>query len=326
MLISDSNTKIRTRPCPECYLCGVPGKTRYQGFKDRLFSAPGEWNLKECPNPECGLIWLDPVPVEEDIGKAYQNYYTHNVCLKKDVKSVTFRVINFLFSRITRVIREQRRINYMYLVDVRPGKLLEVGCGSGQFLDRMRRAGWKVEGVEIDSHAAEYARKKYGVPVHVGSLESVQYPDNTFDAVTMNHVIEHVYDPVALLQECRRVLKPGGRMVIVTPNIRGYGHRRFRQYWRGLEPPRHLYLFLPEALRMVAERAGFYWASVWTTPANAHVMMYSSLDIETSGRHDMQGRPKIKLFFKGWAFVLHEQVLMRSDHDLGEEVVLLATK
>jgi len=326
VLIPDCNTKIRTRPCPECYLCGAPGKTLYQGLTDRLFSAPGEWNLKYCPNPQCGLIWLDPVPVEEDIGKAYQNYYTHKVCFKKGIKNFVYRMMNGVILRITRVNKEQRRINYMYLEDVRPGKMLEVGCGSGQFLDRIQRAGWKVEGVEIDSRAAEYAHEKYGVPVHVGTLESVQYPDNTFDAVTMNHVIEHIYDPVALLQECRRVLKPGGRLVVVTPNTKSYGHRRFRQYWRDLDPPRHLHVFSPETLRMVAERAGFYGASLWTTPANAQVIMGGSLDIETLGKHDMQGRPKIKLFFKGWAFVLNELVLMRSDHYLGEEVVLLATK
>jgi 2-polyprenyl-3-methyl-5-hydroxy-6-metoxy-1,4-benzoquinol methylase len=273
-LLPESNPdEIRTRPCPECYLCGAPGKTLYQGLRDRLFGAPGEWNLKECPNPECGLIWLDPVPVEEDIGKAYQNYYTHKVYLRKGIKRFVHRMMNGAILRITRIYKEQRRINYMYLEEMKPGKLLEVGCGSGQFLDCMRRAGWEVEGVEIDSRAADYARKKYGVPVHIGTLESMQYPDNTFDAVTMNHVIEHVYEPVTLLQECHRVLKPGGRLVVVTPNTISYGHRRFRQYWRGLEPPRHLYVFSPVTLRRVAERAGFQDVLIWTTLANAYVII-----------------------------------------------------
>jgi hypothetical protein len=64
-------------PCPNCYLCGTGGEPLYEGLKDRLFNAPGEWNLKRCPNPECGLLWLDPMPLEEDIGMAYETYFTH---------------------------------------------------------------------------------------------------------------------------------------------------------------------------------------------------------------------------------------------------------
>lgn len=77
MTIQQIETTIRTRPYPNCYLCSTLGKPLYQGLKDCLFGAAGEWNLKKCPNPECGLVWLDPMPIEEDIHKAYQNYYTH---------------------------------------------------------------------------------------------------------------------------------------------------------------------------------------------------------------------------------------------------------
>src|SRR2546423_12421571 len=69
--------KIRTRMSPNCMLCGREGRTCYVNQRDRLFGATGLWNFKKCSAPDCGLIWLDPKPVEEDIAKAYSNYYTH---------------------------------------------------------------------------------------------------------------------------------------------------------------------------------------------------------------------------------------------------------
>src|SRR5208283_2932444 len=73
----DSPREIRSFPCPKCYLCGADGEPLYAGLRDRLFNAPGEWGLKRCPNSECGLVWLDPMPLEEDIGIAYESYFTH---------------------------------------------------------------------------------------------------------------------------------------------------------------------------------------------------------------------------------------------------------
>jgi len=70
---------IRSEPCPRCCLCQTPGEMLYEGMRDRLFGTPGEWNLRRCPNRDCGLIRLDPMPLEADIGKAYADYFTHEV-------------------------------------------------------------------------------------------------------------------------------------------------------------------------------------------------------------------------------------------------------
>src|SRR5689334_15196819 len=71
------NGEIRVRPQPECYVCRTPGQRQYSGLQDRINHAPGVWNISRCPNPDCGLLWLDPMPLEEDIGKAYITYFTH---------------------------------------------------------------------------------------------------------------------------------------------------------------------------------------------------------------------------------------------------------
>src|SRR5512135_1083613 len=76
--MSAAPAQIRSRPVPNCLLCGTPGRLMHQKLPDRNFSAPGEWNIMKCPRVDCGLVWLDPQPIEEDIGLAYQGYYTHS--------------------------------------------------------------------------------------------------------------------------------------------------------------------------------------------------------------------------------------------------------
>jgi len=111
-------------------------------------------------------------------------------------------------------------------------------------------------GVEPDPEAVKGAQAEFGLNVFHGTLEEACLQSGYFDAITMNHVIEHLADPVGTLKECCRVLKPGGELVIVPPNIVSLGHKIFTRGWGGLEPPRHLYLFSPGTLSACAQRAG----------------------------------------------------------------------
>jgi SAM-dependent methyltransferase len=214
----------------------------------------------------------------------------------------------------------------MYLEKIAPGKLLDVGCGDGTRLARFRALGWEVQGQEVDARAAIRARSVAGVPVYLGSLEDGAFADATFDAVVMNHVLEHVHDPVRLLAECHRVLKRSGILVSVTPNIESYGHRRFGSYWRGLEPPRHLFLFSRRTLREAARRAGFGESHVWTTAVNALRLVYDSLYIlELHGKR----RDSPKTFRRGLLLLAYQvwmTLLCIWDRNSGEECVLRAVK
>src|SRR5262249_20475198 len=126
------------------------------------------------------------------------------------------------------------------------GRLLDVGCGDGHALHFMRDMGWRVEGVDFDPTAVEQA-PSLGLDVRAGTLAAQRYPDASFDAVVVSHLVEHVPVPDDLLRECRRILHVGGQMTVVTPNAVSYGHSVFRERWRGLEPPRHLQIFTPQA-------------------------------------------------------------------------------
>lgn len=157
------------------------------------------------------------------------------------------------------------------------GQLLDIGCGSGGILSIMRALGWRVEGVDLDPVAVEITRG-LGIPARLGTLESQAYPDASFDAIMMSHLIEHVADPVRLVAESHRVLRPGGRLAIATPNAESRGHARFRERWRGLEPPRHLQIFSPRSLLELVTNAGFRVERSGTSPRLAVMIRRESLD------------------------------------------------
>lgn len=347
-MVQQSNDEIRARPCPDCYLCGAQGKPLYQGLKDRLFGAPGEWNLKKCPNPECGLVWLDPMPLEEDISKAYQNYYTHQdryisntwprrvYRLAKEgylvrkygyyTESVaTWKKFLGIFVYLDPGRRAALDASIMYLPAQPNGRLLEVGCGSGQMLKLMQDLGWRVEGVDFDPAAVENAQAK-GLQVRLGTLESQVYPDDYFDAITMSHLIEHVHDPLQLLRECNRILRPGGSLVVVTPNGGSWGHKLFRDAWRGLEPPRHLHVFTIPSLYCLAEKAGFKKLRISTTIRGANGLFMASRSIQRTGKH-VNGGPQpraVRIWARGMQLV--EWAILKVKPDIGEEITLMGKK
>lgn len=322
-MMPDDKQEIRTQPCPDCSICGTKGQPLYQGLEDRLFNAPGRWNVDKCPNPKCGLVWMNPMPREEDIGKVYETYYTH----QEETGIRTFlRKLYVVFRIVFGFERKWRRGYMMYLDRAEPGRLLEIGCGDGQRLAFFQSHGWTAEGQEVDRKAARQAYEKFGIKVHLGKIEGLGLREASYDAIMMNHVIEHVHDPVALLMECKRLLKPGGILVAVTPNIESLGHRIYRSHWRGLEQPRHLMLFSGNALRSCAERAGFPRNEVWATPINAAGIFLGSHAIKTHGKYKMRsGNPSPAGLIKAAGYILVEMLLSYWRPWIGEEIVLKAS-
>jgi 2-polyprenyl-3-methyl-5-hydroxy-6-metoxy-1,4-benzoquinol methylase len=331
------NYDIEVHRIITCYLCGAEGSILYGRLRDGLFGAPGEWDLKKCSNSECGLVWLDPLPTETDLHKIYATYYTHQATTGQFAHAGTSSLLSrkvrlallLVYRRLLCLMgldRARFNVATMYLADEKPGKLLEVGCGSGAFLNRMRSRGWYVQGVEVDAKAATVAEETFGVPVCVGSLEKASYPGASFDVVAMNHVIEHVHDPITLLKECYRILRPGGRLVVVTPNVRSLGHTRYGRDWRGLEPPRHFHLFAASTLETVARRALFRQVETWTTPANAEGIALASIDIQGNRRHTLGSPQPISRKVMSGYFQLQALAHHRKHQDSGEEVVLKAGK
>lgn len=341
---------IRSRPCENCFLCGSQGVMLYKGLEDRIFGAPGLWNFKVCPSADCKTVWLDPMPIEEDIIIAYRGYYTHGNTTKYKPLTLLRRLSRFLdhcylfkkygygkteatywmgFLGVYRSLQPFRSAGLDFHVmhlPVRPGgRLLEVGCGSGENLKVLQDLGWIAEGVDFDAEAVENVRNK-GLRVRQGTLEEQNYPNENFDAITMSHLIEHVHDPEHLLRECRRILKKDGRVVIVTPNTRSIGHRIFRKAWRPLEPPRHLHIYCPQAISSLMSKAGFSQIRVFTTIRDANNLFLAGMDLRRFGRHICEGRQS-RMMKKIAKFLgLLERIWLVFSPNDGDEMVVIAEK
>jgi ubiquinone/menaquinone biosynthesis C-methylase UbiE len=192
-------------------------------------------------------------------------------------------------------------------------------------LERMKSLGWHVEGVDVDSQAVELARRR-GLKVHGGMLQSRNYPDACFDAIGMIHLIEHVHDPLELLRECYRILKPGGRLVIVTPNMKSRGHRTFGECYLPLDPPRHLHLFNPKNLGNALAGAGFTVDSLKTTARDANGIYQAYRAIKTKGRYVMGSFESDQMRRRSGLYQITEWFLLKFNPLCGEEIVLSARK
>ncbi|MDA8961971.1 class I SAM-dependent methyltransferase [Congregibacter sp.] len=136
------------------------------------------------------------------------------------------------------------------------GRLLDYGCANGDFLTIAKSMGWSADGVDFDPVAVSLARAR-GLDVALIEAGEMLKGEELYDVITLSHVLEHVHDPVRLINDLLRLLKPGGVLWLETPNISSIGHRTFGRFWRGLEPPRHLTLFSSDTLKSVLFRAGF---------------------------------------------------------------------
>ena len=261
--------------CPVC--CSVRRELLHENLTDRIFCTPGMWSLYRCE--ACASAYLDPRPTPETVGLAYQHYFTHN-------EVPVFASLSFLGKLRRRLANGYRNYRYgtrdypasmlgIFAASLMPNiravtdaamrhlpkakegeRLLDLGCGNGEFLLRARSAGWSVVGVDFDIKAVEVARYR-NLDVRLGGVDELLATNEQFDVITLAHVIEHVHHPVEMLQACYKLLKPGGFLWLETPNIASEGHRIFGADWRGLEPPRHLVLFTQKSMGDTLNLAGF---------------------------------------------------------------------
>jgi len=266
--------------------------------------APGKWNLYQCQH--CKSAYLNPRPDGESIHKAYGTYYTHEMSSKEKPLSDKVGLIRKLRRQLangyynyhhgtdrqpsTRLgawlllcypkFRKQANAQFRYLEKPRPGqKLLDVGCGNGDYLVVAAEAGWKVKGVEPDPKALEVARSR-GLEVVQGSIDEIARTGELFDVITMSHVIEHVHYPVHFVKQAYECLKPGGILYIDTPNIESFGAKRFGRSWRGIESPRHLTLFSELGLRTALKNSGFNAITYFSRPEVRKSIALKSYRIE----------------------------------------------
>jgi len=222
-----------------------------------------EFTLVKCTS--CGLVFLNPQPNREEMPKYYpaDTYYAYQEMKKPDFRE---KLKTFIMeSGYKKDFKVWRKVvfsllgqNLMTFVPSKPhGRILDVGCGNGAHLKWMKEHGWETYGLDINAQACKIAEKN-GIETFCGELEEANYPDNSFDVVTMNQVLEHVHSPCSCLKEAYRVLKDEGLLIVCVPNIDSYESKILKKYWPDLDVPRHLFHFNLETLKYLLERNTFY--------------------------------------------------------------------
>jgi 2-polyprenyl-3-methyl-5-hydroxy-6-metoxy-1,4-benzoquinol methylase len=237
-----------------CNNCGCPDALRLHKFRPEQ-EDQDSWVVR-CLR--CSLVYLNPRPSRDRI----QIYYPANY--QATILNLLARGETNLIARLGFGMVRRRRTP-----SAKGVRLLDVGCSNGAYLAAMREKGWEVEGVEFDRDAVEYARNSRSLKVTQGDVENGlgQLAGASFDVVTVWHVLEHAFDPAAALKQIRRVLKPGGVLMLEVPNYASPLASLFKRYWFPMDIPRHLYQFTPGTMKMMLAKAGFHRIRVKGVPS-----------------------------------------------------------
>jgi 2-polyprenyl-3-methyl-5-hydroxy-6-metoxy-1,4-benzoquinol methylase len=261
-------------PVHACPFCGSSAiKVRYGEIQDFYFQADeGTFEYVRCQC--CESVWLTNRPFGERLIRAYRNYYTRepsnsisrSASLKEALRAVYVRsrygrssgAAAALISGAAKLAgRDHIGTDHFYRFAPKvPARVLDYGCGNGDYLLRLQPVGYEVAGMEFDALLLDRLTEHGILVADVAEAGDVAW-DGAFDHITLSHVLEHVPDPHDLLARLFRWLKPGGTLFVEVPNAKATGLTIFGRYWRGFEAPRHFALPSPSALVDGLRRAGF---------------------------------------------------------------------
>jgi SAM-dependent methyltransferase len=224
-----------------CALCGATFARRYlTKFGYRIVKC---WR--------CGLVYCNPRLSAAATDQRYNAEYFRNEYLPSVRPPAGSDERQFLTDRFTPAIRLLEKSGAVH------GRLLEIGTGAGFFLKAAANAGWQAHGLELSAEAAAYARERLGLDVRQIPAEEMPFEPGSFDAAAMFEVIEHLRDPVAVLRAARRAVRPGGVLVLSTPNLNALSRWGLGKQWAVLSPAEHLYYFSERTLSATLIKAGF---------------------------------------------------------------------
>lgn len=241
--------KIREKPMntnvEQCPLCGA-ASANAKLFREKT-------DIVQCPS--CSLVYLRTHPDEEATMLYYQQYaddHSHMRLPKnfEDIRSSGLRRDYFM----------QELLNYAKP----PGNLLDIGCGWGAFLANAREKGFTPYGVDVCHKAANFASTVLGIPTVCDQLDDCQFTETMFDAVVVIHTLEHLMSPAAALDRMRKILKPGGVLAGIVPNIAGFCSLTMKEKWQWLDENTHYVHFAPETLKATLEKHGFEVLHMYT--------------------------------------------------------------
>ena len=220
---------------PSCTLCNNTSFTIFYELKP--------YSMVKCAS--CGLICVSPMPDENERNTINETIYSSDNYKNRYFKDKRF------FKRWSK-----SKLKLIEKWKPEKGKLLDIGCSYGFFLETAKRRGWNVSGVELNPITGAQARKTLDSNIFIGSIENVHFEKSSFDVITLWDVIEHTQDPVKFLNQIKPYLKPDGLFCLQVPNIESYIAKLKGGKWGWLTPGDHIYFFSPETLKLALKAAG----------------------------------------------------------------------
>jgi SAM-dependent methyltransferase len=274
--VLDEDRLLRTETLSQCPGCGSVNFKLWRTGRDLLLQASARrFPYVHCK--DCDLIFLAERPTPESIGLFYpENYHPYSApphsSVNQERRSLPERLLGVIEIALAQRFRKaalqyvEKRypdavvpaMQRFYKPPIKYGAvLLDFGCGSTWFLNRLRDTRWTTIAMDFMENLVDQARQEGHRGIVVSDSGWAEIEDASVDAVRMNHVLEHLYDPDAILSRLSDKLKPGGRIHIAVPNPRGLSARIFRSRWFSLEAPRHLMIYSPRKLAAFLESKGF---------------------------------------------------------------------
>lgn len=227
---------------------------------------------------ETELLVTSPQPEVSEIGKYYESeeYNSHS----NEAKSIFDKVYEFVKTinlKSKYSIIESSKLNTQSSKTV-----LDIGCGAGDFLNFCKNKGWSVSGVEPTDKAREISESKLDIKVS-SDLSLNHFQDSSFDVVTMWHVLEHRYDIMETIAELKRIVKPGGLIIIALPNYKSYDAQFYKQYWAAYDVPRHLFHFTKKTIDIIFTKNNLKLSKIYP-------MWFDSFYVSLISEKNMNGK------------------------------------
>jgi len=270
-----------------CPLCKSSETEPLLSCTDYLVSGK-DFELFRCS--KCGFIFTQDPPDESESGMYYKSadYISHTNSSRTLFEKTYQLVRSFMLSR--------KRNLVIRATGKRRGNLLDIGSGTGHFLNIMKEAGWITTGIEISEDARKYSSSSFGLNV-VAPSDIETLTSGQFDCITLWHVAEHLHDLTGYFTNIKRLLKPGGSVIVALPNSDSFDCRYYGRYWAAWDVPRHLWHFNPETFSMLVKREGFNVTSTSVLPFDVFYISMLSEKSRNSKASFLNGIVMGKIFF-----------------------------
>jgi 2-polyprenyl-3-methyl-5-hydroxy-6-metoxy-1,4-benzoquinol methylase len=230
-----------------CPVCDKSSFSNYLNVEDYTVSHR-EFTIQQCNS--CYFLFTNPRPSEDEIGAYYQSqdYISHHDEAKDVMSKIYTSVRDYTIGQKVKMINEQ---------SLKKGTLLDIGCGTGNFLGAIKENGWKVFGTEPDSGAREVASKRVGASIFQ-DIQTDALQAQKFDVITLWHVLEHVHQLNETLEWLTKHLNENGTIIIAVPNPQSFDASKYGRFWAAYDVPRHLYHFTKGSMKQLLEKHQMY--------------------------------------------------------------------